>query len=366
MLGERETRSVWERRCLGGIPLPSSPAPWLQPLFRSRRWARAAQPCPPAQPRTYWIPGTSQERGRAEDEESWEMKGGGVMRGRDAEPALPPPQTLGQPRFEGRKGAEPPWCRNTPRSGSGQPGQGDKGVTLPPCPPPAPTFLVSQGFSECLLSSKVSSMGGTWKRNTGEGGAEGQHRESGTAHPQPPTHHAWGTTDPPTTERSPGTGPPHPTRCLGSLQTARRGTRVCAGLGAMRPGAGRRSPLLSASPSRKPAGEQATISGSTWGHRGDISQHHRAKAGRGGGRCVTPLRKDRAPCGPPTVSSRGERGVGVPRKPGGGGEQGGPAEEREVSREGTLTAAAAGRRGALRGAQVGVLGVGVHHARVKC
>lgn len=33
--------------------------------------------------------------------------------------------------------------------------------------------------------------------------------------------------------------------------------------------------------------------------------------------------------------------------------------------EGTLTTPAAGRRGALRGAQVRVLGVGVHHTRVK-
>lgn len=37
--------------------------------------------------------------------------------------------------------------------------------------PASPTFLVSQGFSNCLLSSRrFSSMEGTWKRNTGRGG----------------------------------------------------------------------------------------------------------------------------------------------------------------------------------------------------
>lgn len=79
MLGERERHAQrGYTAASSSIPLPSStapsPPPRLQPLFRSRPWARAAQPRPPAQPRTYWIPGTSQERGRAEDEESCEIK----------------------------------------------------------------------------------------------------------------------------------------------------------------------------------------------------------------------------------------------------------------------------------------------------
>lgn len=48
--GKNKTHSVWEHRC--------------------SFW------CPPqvARPRTYWIPGTSQERGRAEDDESCKVK----------------------------------------------------------------------------------------------------------------------------------------------------------------------------------------------------------------------------------------------------------------------------------------------------
>lgn len=162
--------------------------------------------------------------------------------------------------------------------------------------------------------------------------ARGKQRVSAGRAAQPtrihrPTGHKWGITDPPATEGSRGNGPPtsHPLPRLFAGCNRGRHSSV--------PGTGRHSPLLSASPSRKPTREQVTISGSTRGH----GEHHPAPQSEGrkvGGCCVTPLRRDGAPHGPPTASSRGGRGTGIPRQPGGGGEQGGPAEESGVSRGG--------------------------------
>lgn len=92
---------------------------------------------------------------------------------------MPRSPSPGRPWFGGRKQTAGPGVAMLP--GRKQAGAGDAAVAASPQPPrqqnaappggrgPAPTFLVSQGLSECLLSSKLSSMGGTWKRKTGEG-----------------------------------------------------------------------------------------------------------------------------------------------------------------------------------------------------
>lgn len=74
-------------------------------------------------------------------------------------PARPTAYRFGSPRSARRNTASrlPP------------PPHPQKPPPLPPCGC-APTFLVSQGFSNCLLSSRrLSSMEGTWKRNTARG-----------------------------------------------------------------------------------------------------------------------------------------------------------------------------------------------------
>lgn len=62
---------------------------------------------------------------------------------------------------------------------------------------------------------------------------QGERHSPPTSTPGAPIIHEWGITDPPTTEGSLATGPPHPTRCPDSLQTARRGQEQGSVLGSV-------------------------------------------------------------------------------------------------------------------------------------
>lgn len=210
-----------------------------------------------------------------------------MKRGQDVYAPLP---QAGPAAVWGQEADRGPRCRNAPRQEAGG-RAGDAAAASPQPPPrqqraaprgggsrPAPTFLVSQGFSECLLSSKLSSMGGTWKRNTGEGEQRVRAVRGATRCPILPR----------------------------------------AALSAARAGAYLYCP--------RPRPENLKRKNQTR----DLQQ-----VGTEGGRRSDPLRGNSGCSGPPPPAGQG------------------------------LTAAAAGRRGALRGAQVGVLRGRVHHARVQ-
>lgn len=131
------------------------------------------------------------------------------------------PQTLGQPRFEGRREAGPPRCHNTPRAGHEQ---GDAGVTF------LGSFLCTHllgvpGLQRMLVVVEGLFDGRHLEKKHWRGGSRGSargERHSPPASTDRPVMSGALQTHPP--QRGPrAMAPPHPTRCPVSLQTATEG-----------------------------------------------------------------------------------------------------------------------------------------------